>query len=155
MSANPASVSLRITGLLALLAMLGLFVPGYHLALQQSIRNHPEATQRVLQEHCRYLLGQQLGKLSGLEVAERLRRCGDLRVKSVDAAGGVFDPVYVRIVMEPPPQPVVDPQVFIFKSASVYSRGWDFGASLSCLLRGKWEFNPFTTYSEFSFKTSF
>ena len=131
------------------------FVLGYHRIIQTSVRNRPDATLQAVQEHCRYILGKRLGLKPNDEVSTELQRCKDIRVKSVEAAGGVFDPVIVKITVEAQPSPPFDNDVFIFKTADISTRGLNFLSSFSSLITGRWAFNFYNTYSDRMFHGSF
>jgi hypothetical protein len=138
----------KLWGLVLFLVLLVAFVLVYHRLIESSIRNHPESTLHAVQNHCRYVLGKQLDKMPKDEFSAQFRLCNDIRIKSVEAAGGVFDPVIVKITIE-------DQRVFIFKSADIGPRSFNFLSSLSSLMSGHWAFNFYTTYSETTFHGSF
>lgn len=142
-------------GLILFIVLLVIFVFSYHSIIQQSIRNHPESTLLAVQEHCRYMLGKQIGKIPNDELAAALQRCNDIRLKSVEAAGGVFDPVIIKVTIEAQHQPPLDKTVFIFKSAAIHSGVFNLVSSLNCLISGHWNFNFYNTYSNTMFHGSF
>lgn len=145
----------RLTAITVGLVLMVTFVLAYHQIVQRSIRNHPECALRVVREHCRFMLGKQLGSIPKEELEERFRRCDDIRVKTIEASGGVFDPVMIRVTVAEPPPPPVDKTEFIFKSADIGPKGLNFLTSLDRLSSGKWEFNSSTTYSKTTFHGSF
>lgn len=142
-------------GAILFVVLTVVFVLGYHRIIQNSIRNRPGATLQAVQEHCRYILGKRLGQKSNDEVSTELQRCKDIRVKSVEAAGGVFDPVIVKITVEAQPSPPLENDVFIFKTADINARGFNFLSGFSSLITGGWAFNFFNTYSDRTFHGSF
>jgi hypothetical protein len=141
---------LMLSGVLMVVVVLG-----YHKIVQNSIRKHPETTRLAVQEHCRYLLGKQVGKMPRAELNADFQRCQDIRVTSVKAAGGLFDPVIVKITIESQPRILQDRTELIFKSAAINSGKFNFLSSLHCLLSGHWTFNYYTTYSRTTFYGSF
>jgi hypothetical protein len=82
-----------LKGLIGFLVLLVILVFAYHKLIQGSIRNHPESTHRAVREHCRYLLGKQIGQMEKDAYSDQFQACDDFRIKSMAAAGGVFDPV--------------------------------------------------------------
>ena len=135
--------------------LLVAMVLGYHKLVQSSIRNHPETTRFAVQEHCRYLLGKQVGKMSRSEFNEEFQRCQNIRVKSVKTAGGLVNPVIVKITIESQPRILQDRTELIFKTAAINSGKFNFLSSLHSLLSGHWTFNYYTTYSRTTFYGSF
>ena len=131
------------------------FVLGYHRVLQKAIRNHPQATTQAVQDHCRYVVGKRVGNTPPQELDDDLQRCKELRVRSVDVAGGVFDPVIVKITVEAMPSSPKNSHVLIFKTADISSGHFDFISGLHSLTSGQWKFNFFNTYSETTFQGSF
>jgi hypothetical protein len=131
------------------------FVLGYHRVIQISVRDRPATTLQAVQEHCRYILGKRFGLKPNDEVSAELQRCKDIRVKSVESAGGVFDPVIVKITVEAQPSPPFDSDVFIFKTADISPKGFNFLSSFSSLITGRWAFNFYNTYSDRMFHGSF
>ena len=131
------------------------FVWGYHRVIQNSIRKHPEATLQAVHDHCRFLLGKRLGKMPNDDLANEFQRCNDIQVRSVEAGGGVFDPIIVKITVEAQTVIPLDPPVLIFKTSDISPRSLNFLSGLSSLLSGRWAFNFFNTYSETTFHGSF
>ena len=142
---------------LAIVFVIGVlvFVFGYHKVIQNSIRKHPDATLRAVQDHCRFVMGKRLGKVPNDELSSTLQRCADIEVKSVEAAGGVFDPVIVRITVEIPSSLPLESTVLVFKSADINTGSFNFLSGLSHLISGRWAFNFFNTYSDTTFRGSF
>lgn len=138
-------------GLILFIILLALFVFAQHKLIQRSIQNHPESTYRAVQEHCRYMLGKQLAQMPREVFSEKYQSCGDFRIKSVAVAGGVFDPVIVKIILENPHNLPLDNDVFIFKTVVI---NFNFLSALYGLTSGNWEFNFYNTYSDFVFKGS-
>lgn len=144
-----------VKGLVLFLVMLVVFVFAYHKVIQSSIRSHPESTRRAVQEHCRYMLGKQLGKIPQEDLSEKLRKCDDVRIKSVSAGGGVFDPVIVRITLDGQSQSPLGKDIYIFKTAAINTGKFNFLSGLNSLSSGHWEFNFYNTYSDTYFYGSF
>jgi hypothetical protein len=141
-------------------AILFLLVPvvfalAYHRVLQNSIRKHSDVTKQLVQDHCRYMVGKRLGKTPSQEISNELQSCKDLRVKSVESSGGVFNPVIVRITVEAQPSSPLDSDVFIFKTVDINTGHFNFLSGLNRLISGHWEFNYFNTYSDTTFHGSF
>ena len=145
----------RLTAITVGLVLMVTFVLAYHQVIQRSIRSHPESALRTVREHCRFMLGKQLGKLPKEELDAKFRACDDIRVKSIEASGGVFDPVVIKVTVEAQAKPPLDQTVFIFKSADIGPKGLNFLTSLDRLSSGHWEFNSSTTYSNTTFHGSF
>ena len=137
-----------IKGVVFFVVILVISVFAYHKAIQSSIRSHPEATRLAVQQHCRYMLGKQLGKIPQGELSDKLQKCDDVRVKSVSAAGGIFDPVIVKITLDGQSQSPLGKDVFIFKTADINTRKFNFLSGLNSLSSGHWEFNFYNTYSD-------
>ena len=142
-------------GLILFLVLLVAFVPAYRRIIQKSIRNHPATTRRAVEEHCRYMLGKQVGTMPPAELAAEFQRCSEFRIKSVEAAGGVFNPVMVRITLETQPRPPLGKEVFIFKSADINTGKFSLLSGLTSLITGRWAFNSYNTYSNTTFSGSF
>jgi hypothetical protein len=132
--------------------LLVIFAFGYHKLIQRSIQNHPDATYRAVREHCRYEIGKQLHQMPDDVFAEKFQSCDDFRIKSVEARGGVINPVFVKIALDTPHDMPMDSDVFIFKSSVV---SFKFLSGLYGLSSGKWDFNFYVTYSDFMFNSSF
>jgi hypothetical protein len=128
---------------------------GYHRIIQRSVLRHPEVALQTVREHCRYVLGKQLGKMPKEELSARFRLCDEIRVKSVEAAGGVLDPVMIRVILEDQPKMPLDQKIFVFKLANSTSRNLSFLTSLGCLSGDSWKFNSATSYSDRTFRFSF
>ena len=142
--------------LVLFVVMLVIFVLAYHQVIQNSIRNHPESTRRAVQEHCRYMLGKKITKMPEEEFVEKFHSCSDVRIKSVTASGGVFNPVIVKITVERQNGWPLESDVFIFKTADINTgKSLDFLSGFYRLLNGQWEFNHFNTYSNTTFNGSF
>lgn len=138
-------------GLILFVIFLAIFAFAYHKLIQSSIQNHPESTYRAVQEHCRYELGKQFDKMPHDVFSDKFQGCDDFRVKSVTVAGGVFDPVIVKIILESPHNLPLDNDVFIFKTVVI---NFNFLSGLYGLISGNWEFNFYNTYSDFVFSGS-
>lgn len=138
-------------GLILFVMSLAISAFAYHKLIQSSIQNHPESAYRAVQGHCRYVLGKQLDQMPHDVFSDKFQSCGDFRVKSVAAAGGVFDPVIVKIILENPHNLPLDNDVFIFKTVVI---NFNFLSGLYGLTSGNWEFNFYNTYSDFVFKGS-
>ncbi|MFZ3022471.1 hypothetical protein [Pseudomonas sp.] len=110
----------------------------YHKLLQSSIRSHPEAAQRAVREHCRYMIGKQINQLASDDYSEKFQACDSFTVKSVEAAGGLHDPVIVRITLDGESDFPLGEDVFIFKSVVI---NFHLLSGLSGLMSGRWEFN--------------
>jgi hypothetical protein len=135
--------------------LLVAFVLAYHQLIQRSIRSHPEVTLRTVQEHCRYMLGKRVGKTPPAELSDQLQRCASIRVKSVEVAGGVFDPVFVRVTIEPQSPPLLGTDVFIFRAEEVGWGDFTFLSGLCSLVNGRWAFDVHHTYGQTTFRGSF
>ena len=138
-------------GLILVVALLVIVVFGYHKLIQSSIRNHPESTYRAVREHCHYVLGKQIHQIGQDDFSDKFQSCDDFHVKSVTVAGGVFDPVIVKIIVERQNNFPLDKEVFIFKTVVI---NLNFLSGLYGLISGNWEFNFYNVYSEFVFKGS-
>jgi len=136
-----------VKGLILFVILLVFFVLAYHALIQASIRNDPESTRKVIREHCHYMLGKQLTQD---DFADKFERCDDFSIKSVAAAGGIFDPVIVKITLDEQ-HPLLGKDVFIFKTIVL---NFNFLSGLHGLASGTWEFNFYNTYSNFMFKGS-
>jgi hypothetical protein len=138
-------------GVVLSLIVLLLVAFAYHKLLQSSIRSHPEAVQRAVREHCRYIVGKQINQLEAENYAEKFQACDSFTIKSVEAAGGLHDPVIVRITLAGESNFPLGEKVFIFKAAVInfhVLNGW------SGLVSGRWEFNFYNNYSDFTFNGS-
>ncbi len=133
------------------IAVLVLAVLAYHKLIQSSIRNHPEAAHQAVREHCRYVLGKQVNQLSRDDFSEKFQACDDFRVKSIAAAGGVLDPVVVKITLDKQDHFPLSQDVLIFKTKVI---NFNFLSGLYGLLKGNWEFNFYNTYSDIIFNGS-
>lgn len=138
-------------GLILFVILLAIFVFAYHKLIQSSIQNHPESTYRAVREHCHYVLGKQFDQMPQDVFSAKFQSCDDFRVKSVTAAGGIFDPVIVRITLESPHNLPLDTDIFVFKTIVM---NFNFLSGLHGLISGNWEFNFYNTYSDFLFKGS-
>lgn len=83
--------------------------------------------------------------------SDKFQSCDDFHVNSVTVAGGVFDPVIVKILLERQDKFPLDKEVFIFKTMVI---NFNFLSGLHGLISGNWEFNFYNTYSDFLFKGS-
>ncbi|TAK62726.1 hypothetical protein [Methylobacter sp.] len=137
--------------LILFVILLVIFVFAYHKLIQSSIQNHPESTYRAVREHCHYVLGKQFDQMAQDVFSDKFQSCDDFRIKSVTAAGGVFDPVMVKIILESPYNLPLDKDIFIFKTVVI---NFNFLSGLHGLISGNWEFNFYNTYSDFIFKGS-
>lgn len=138
-------------GLILFVILLTIFAFAYHKLIQSSIQNHPESTYRAVREHCHYVLGKQFDQMAQDVFSDKFQSCNDFRVKSVTVAGGIFDPVIVKIILESPHNLPLDKDVFIFKTVVI---NFNFLSGLDGLISGNWEFNFYNTYSDFIFKGS-
>lgn len=138
-------------GFTLFVTLLVIVVFTYHKLIQRSIQNHPESSYRAVREHCRYELGKQFNQIAHDVFSDKFQSCDDFRIKSVTAAGGVFDPIFVKITLETPHNLPLDKNVFIFQTAAV---NFKFLSGLYGLSSGKWDFNSYFTYSDFVFKRS-
>lgn len=144
-----------LKGAILFVALLVVLVFAYHRVIQYSIRNHPDCTLRAAQDHCRYMLGKQLGKMPRAEFEAELQRCNEIRVRLIEASGGVLDPVIVRITLEAQPHFLQNMNVLIFKSADISPGSLNFLSGFQCMLSGNWKFNSNTSYSSVMFYGSF
>jgi len=140
-----------LKGVVLFVILLVIFVFSYQKLIQTSIQNHPESTYRAVREHCRYEVGKHLNQMPQSVFSDKFQSCDDFRVKSVTVAGGVFDPVIVKIILESQHNLPLDKDVFIFKTVII---NFNFLFGLYGLTSGNWEFNFYNTYSDFIFKGS-
>ena len=140
-----------LKGLILFVVFLVFFALAYHSLIQRSIRHNPESTRQAVREHCRYMVGKQLDQLSQDDYTDKFQSCDDFRVKSVAAAGGLLDPVIVKITLDSQHPLPLGKDEFIFKTVVI---NFNFLSGVHGLTSGKWEFNFYNTYSDFLFKGS-
>lgn len=140
-------------GLVLFLIALAVFVPVYYGLIERSIEGDPQTSLRAIQAHCRFTLGQQLvaGEIDADSMAE-WQQCDDVQIAAVDAAGGLLNPVIVKITLDPEHHLPQGKQEFVFRSANA---GVPLLSGLSGIVTGRWAFNHFVTYSELTFRGSF
>jgi hypothetical protein len=141
-----AGVVLFVVALVAL-------VLAYTHQLSESVRSHPEGARLAVREHCRFMVGRQLGEgLGRAEFEERMQACDDFHIREITVRGGLLRPVIVRIALDPQQPLPLGKDVFIFRSDLV---GYTVLPGLAGLAAGRWEFNHFNVYSEQMFRSSY
>lgn len=141
----------RVWGVALSAALLLMAAFAYHKLLQSSVEAHHEQIRQAVREHCRYMTGKQIHQLSQDDYSDKFQACDNFTVKSTKVAGGLYDPVIVKITLERSADFPLDEDVFIFKSAAM---NFHFLSGLSALMSGQWEFNFYNTYSVLTFNGS-
>lgn len=145
----PDSISfLGFKRLITSLALLLLFAFAYHKLIQNAVHSHPESVQRTVREHCRFLIGKQIKQLAPNDYMLKFQACDDFTIMSVETAGGLYDPVILRVTLNRNAAFPLEGDVFVFKSNAF---SFNFLHSLSGLMSDHWEFNFYNTYSDMVF----
>lgn len=123
-------------------------------AVRTSVRKHPEACLGAVQNHCISVIGKKwkAGMMSNEEYNKKYGLCKAVDIRLIEAAGGIFDPVTVRITVNADMGWPLDMNVFVFKALDM---NFYTLTALRGIISGHWEFNHHQSYSNFTFNGSF
>ncbi len=145
----PRPLAVRVLRFLALAVAL---LVGWRLVLGQSVRRDADSLRRAVRDHCRHELGLPSSWRGPGDFEAAFEGCEDFEVVSAGAAGGLHDPVMVRIALRRGPRFPLAFDTVALRHALV---ALPVVASFGGLASGRWEWNPGVAYSDFRFATSF
>lgn len=126
-----------------------LFALLYQTFIERSIRSHPDVVQLTVREHCRHVIGKDVGNLPSSEFLEKLERCDRFRVRKIEAAGGLINPVLLKVTLDESADFPIAQSELVFRS--LYTN-LSLSDSLHGLMSGQWAFNHFNSYSSGTFR---
>lgn len=146
--AAPPSVAGRVARAAALALVL---LVAWRALLGQSVRRDTESLRRAVRDHCRHELGLPSAWRAASHFEAAFEGCDDFEVVSARAAGGLHDPVIVRIELRRGPRFPLEFDAVSLRHALLVL---PVVASFTGLASGRWEWNPGVAFSDFRFFAS-
>ncbi|MFM7144131.1 MAG: hypothetical protein ACKO2K_19685 [Alphaproteobacteria bacterium] len=125
---------------------------GWRILVTRSVRRDTGSLRRAVVEYCRHGLGLPSDWRGPPDFETAFAGCEDVEILSAQVAGGMLDPVMVRIALRRGPAFPAEYDSVALRNALV---SMPVVASLGGLATGRWDWNPAVGYSDFRFWTSF